>query len=165
MDGKLEDLITIIKHQQAIYNDLLKLAKRKKAAITKGDVNELDYVVEGEELLLMKLGELESKRREFLEETAKTHRIEVEKLTISNWPDTDKASKDTLLAIQATFLKTLEEINEINNTNQQLINLQLSYIQHIIDESTTQSKLNSYDVDGTMKQAKEHDPRLVDIRM
>ena len=65
MDGKLEDLITIISNQQIIYDDLLKLAKRKKAAITKGDVNELDYVVEGEELLLMKLGELENERHDF----------------------------------------------------------------------------------------------------
>ncbi len=165
MNGTLKDLISIIIHQQAIYSDLLKLAKRKKDAITRGDVNELDYVVQGEELLLMKLGELENNRRGFLEETAKANQIDVEKLTISNWPNTDKASKDELLAIQATFLKTLEEINAINNTNQQLINLQLNYIQHVIDEATNQSKLNSYDVDGTAKQTKDHDPRLVDMRM
>jgi len=165
MNGTLKDLISIIIHQQAIYSDLLKLAKRKKDAITRGDVNELDYVVQGEELLLMKLGELENNRRGFLEETAKANQIDVEKLTISNWPDTDKASKDELLAIQATFLKTLEEINAINNTNQQLINLQLNYIQHVIDEATNQSRLNSYDVDGTAKQTKDHDPRLVDMRM
>ena len=100
-----------------------------------------------------------------MDKTAKAHQIDVDKLTISNWPNTDKATKDALLSIQATFLKTLEAINDINNTNQQLINLQLNYIQHVIEEATSQSKLNSYDVDGTRKQTKEQDPRLVDIRM
>lgn len=165
MNGELGDLIAIIRNQQEIYDDLLKLAARKTEAITKGDVSELDYVVKGEELLLMKLGELETKRRDFMENTAKVNNIEAEKLTISNWPDTDKACKDELRAIQTIFLKTLEEINAVNNTNQQLINLQLGYIKHVIEETASQSRLNSYDVDGTMRQGKEHDPRLVDIRM
>lgn len=165
MNGNIDRLIEVVTHQQEIYTDLLKLAIRKKDAITRGDINELDYVVEGEELLLMKLGEIESERHALLEITAKEHGMDVENLTIKNWPDADKDGKKKLLAIQETFFKILENINEVNNTNQRLINLQLNYIKHVIDETMSQSLLKSYNVGGTMKQPVIQDPRLVDIRM
>lgn len=165
MAEPFENLIGIVTHQQSLYEDLLKLSTRKQQAITRGDTNELDYVVEGEALLLMKLGELENERRVLYENTAKDLQIQPDELTVKNWPCTDPECRKKLGSIQADFLDTLKKIDEVNNVNNRLISIQLDYIRQVIDEASSQGNLNEYDEDGARKTAKVQDPRLVDIRM
>ncbi len=165
MQNCLNSLTMNMEQQKIVYEDLLRLAKKKQEAITRGDVNELDYVVEGESLLLMKLSDIECERRNIIEATSDACGVPAEKLTFKNWPKSEKSEKNHIKALQKSFLNVLDEIHEVNGVNQHLIEIHLNYIKHVVEEAVLSVKTNSYEVNGTIKKSNESEPRLVDIRM
>jgi flagellar biosynthesis/type III secretory pathway chaperone len=163
MNDSLPELIGIVRMQKEIYDDLLRLARTKNETITRGDIGELDFIVEGEELLIMRLGEIEQARNALIADAAAAHHLDPSNLTISSWPATDPAIRQEALDIQKSFMETLQDIDEINGLNQKLISIHLDYIQHLLDETTVGTKQNAYDNTGNIPLSKSGNPRIVDI--
>lgn len=165
MENSLHLLMDIIGKQKQIYDELYILAKKKNNAIERGDVSELDYVVEAEELLLIHLSKIENQRISLIETTAKSADINPSELTIKTWPNISNDEVDDITNLQNEFVSTLEKIEQINETNQKLISIQLDYIKHVFDVTNGSKKHNSYDNSGKIDKDDENGSRIVDIRM
>jgi len=164
MYNGIKDLTATVKSQKQLYDEVLQLAKKKQAAIERGDSGELDYIVEAEQLLILELGNLEKSRNRIIDETAKKYGLDQSKLTVKNWPDATGKEKEQLLNLQKEFGETLKDVDNFNKTNQKLISMQLDYIKHVLESAGEKNKTNSYGSSGNIKRDKSDDAKVVDIR-
>lgn len=149
MNDELDHLMDLVSRQKDVYDHLLALAIRKKQAIVTGNVGEMDDVVAAEETLLIHVGELEGIRRQIARTVAERCAIEVEELTLSNWPGLDTERRIQVENLQNSFRHTLIDIGKINQVNSRLLTIHLQYVQSVINEVTATRQLNSYEADGS----------------
>ncbi len=162
MQEALDRMIDRIVMMKDTYEELLKLSLRKKSAIDRGDVAELDLVVGAEELLLLHAGDLENDRRMIAEEVADQSGIPIEQLTLGTWPGMDDQRKDRIEKLQSSFLVTLDEITRVNDVNSRLLSIQLDYIQQVVDEVTNTRRDFTYNPDGGARARVSQQTNLLD---
>ncbi len=162
MHDALDRMIDKIVLMKDTYEELLKLSLRKKDAIDRGDVAELDRVVDAEELLLLHAGDLENDRRQIAEEVASKNGIPTEELTLGSWPGMDARRKDQIESLQTSFLKTLNEITQVNDVNSRLLSIQLDYIRQVVDEVTDTRRDATYDPAGGARSTVLQQTNLLD---
>ncbi len=162
MNADLTQLLDLIGRQKAVYDGLLDLAKQKKDAIVKGDITTMDQVVASEEALLLHITELERLRREITQGVAVRCEVDVDQLTLANWPDLDDEQRDQIDRLQTDFRQTLDEISEINQVNSRLLTIHLDYVQAVINEVTQTQRSSSYDKDGSQQTRRLQRLNLVD---
>ena len=162
MQKALDRMIDKIVMMKDTYDELLRLSLRKKEAIDRGDVAELDVVVSAEEMLLMYAGDLENDRRLIAEEVSAEVGIPVEELTLCTWPGMDDKKKERIEKLQSEFLGTLSEITKVNDINSRLLSIQLDYIQQVVDEVTSTRRELTYDPVGGAKSKVSQQVNLLD---
>ena len=162
MQKALDRMIDKIVLMKDTYDELLKLSLRKKEAIDRGDITELDIVVSAEEMLLMHAGDLENDRRSIAEEVSAMVGIPVEELTLGTWPGMDDERKNRIDNLQTAFLGTLSEITKVNDINSRLLSIQLDYIQQVVDEVTSTRREHTYDPVGSAKSKVSQQVNLLD---
>lgn len=143
-----QPLIDNLKHQVAIYCELLELARQKNGILIEADTNQLSAITSGEWALLKRAGKLEKERMEILTQmTAGTP----EKLD-----SIDKAiklagepEKQQLKAIKDDLLATIADYKEINELNKQLLEVHLQYTEYMVNVFSSASNYNNaYDSTG-----------------
>ena len=162
MQKALDRMIDKIVMMKDTYDEMLRLSLRKKEAIDRGDVAELDVVVSAEEMLLMHAGDLENDRRLIAEEVSAEVGIPVEELTLGIWPGMDAEKKDRIEKLQSAFLGTLSEITKVNDINSRLLSIQLDYIQQVVDEVTSTRRAHTYDTAGSARSKVSQQVNLLD---
>lgn len=162
MQDPLNRMIERIVMMKDTYEELLRLSLRKKEAIDRGDVTELDLVVGAEELLLLHAGDLEKERRGIAEEVSADSGIPIDELTLRTWPGMDEQRRGQIEVLQSSFLETLGEISRVNDINSRLLSIQLEYIQQVMDEVTHTRRETSYDPDGGKRAQASQQTNLLD---
>ena len=164
MNSALDLIISLLKNQRETYEELLRLSVRKQEAVTRGDVGELDVIVQAEELLLMKICESEHERLKIVSDFCSNNGISESEFKFSEWPGVNSKQKKLIEEVKTEFLETLDKLTKANIANQKLISLQLEYIHHIIEETGGIQKQNAYDSDGSIASRDTDTSRIMDIR-
>lgn len=148
MASLIEELITTLRGEQIIYEDLLPLAKKKTQIIVKNDLEELLAITEEEQSVVEKINVLEHKREEIVSNigmvlSKKPEELHISKIiqALENQPE----HRDQLSEIHQKLKKTIQKLVEINNHNQELIGQSLEMIEFNMNfiQSTRMSPGNS----------------------
>ncbi|MGG1599220.1 flagellar protein FlgN [Paenibacillus naphthalenovorans] len=132
----LEALLQTMAELNDVHNTLLDLAERKKHVIIHNEVEQLMQIVNKENKLLKRIGELDQQRLEatgafLMEKGYKPNpRVTVSDLTkiIFNMDE-----KKQLIDEQKQLLATIRKLRELNQFNQQLTEHSLKYINYSLD--------------------------------
>jgi flagellar biosynthesis/type III secretory pathway chaperone len=136
-DKKMESLKHIIQTLETMiesHTRILDLAKEKRTVLVDGQISELKTLVYRESMCADEIQKLEQQRKRFVQEYMgqkgiTSHSFTLEELINSQ----DNASTKSTLTSIAKKLRTLvEDITHINESNQQLIQTSLSYVQYSI---------------------------------
>jgi len=130
----VQDIVRILDEQAELYGRLLETANEKTPVLVKGDVDQLNAIVQRERKLIARAEQLEQQR------ILETHRHFVSLGYISrmntlreviqsvNQPEL----KQKLIEQQRDLSRLLEELRRVNELNQQLIRQALAFIDYSI---------------------------------
>lgn len=130
----VQDIVRILDEQAELYGELLDTANEKTPVLVKGDVEQLNVILQKERKLIARAEQLEQQR------ILETHRHFVSLGYISrmntlreviqsvNQPEL----KQRLIEQQRELSGLLEELRRVNDLNQQLIRQALAFIDYSI---------------------------------
>lgn len=132
----LEALLQTMAELNDVHNTLLDFAEQKKHALIHNEVDRLTQIVNKENKLLKRIGELDLQRVEatgafLMEKGYKPNpRVTVSDLTkiIFNIEE-----KKALVGAQKQLMATIRKLRELNQFNQQLAEHSLKYINYSLD--------------------------------
>lgn len=148
MASLIEELITVLRGEQLIYEDLLPLAKKKTKIIVKNDMDALLEVTQEEQFVIEKINILEHKREEVVSNigmvlSKKPEELHITKIiaALEKQPD----QRDQLAEVHDKLKQTIQKLVEINNHNQELLEQSLEMIEFNMNfiQSTRMSPGNS----------------------
>lgn len=126
MEG-LKRLSYLLDRQLEIQNKLLELENEKTTVLLKGDIEQLDNIVNLEQPLIMNSNNFE-KQRECLQS-----KLDLEGVTLREIISKHPSFDNNLLETQYIQLKNIiAEIKKINSTNQKILNSRLSVINFVL---------------------------------
>jgi len=129
MEG-LKRLSYLLDRQLEIQNKLLELENEKTTVLLKGDIEQLDNIVNLEQPLIMNSNNFE-RQRECLQS-----KIDLEDVTLREIISKHPSFNNNLLETQYTQLKNIiAEIKKINSTNQKILNSRLSVINFVLTKT------------------------------
>lgn len=148
MASLIEELITTLRGEQIIYEDLLPLAKKKTQIIVKNDLEALLAITEEEQAVVEKINVLENKREEIVNNIGMVLSKKPEDLHISKIIDAlenQPEHREQLSEIHQKLKKTIHKLVEVNKHNQELIEQSLEMIEFNMNfiQSTRMSPGNS----------------------
>jgi flagellar biosynthesis/type III secretory pathway chaperone len=112
----LDKLISILKSEYELYQNIYNLAKTKKEVIINRDIDQLREIVKKEETYLTKTAKLEEKRIEICKENSLT-----EILKTVNAP-----YRTELNLIRDNLVTLFEDLKNINSLNKELLDISLN---------------------------------------
>lgn len=132
----LEALLQTMAELNDVHNTLLDLAEQKKHVLIQNDVEQLTQIVNKENKLLKRIGELDQQRLEatgafLMEKGFKPNpRVTVSDLTkiIFNMDE-----KKHLMDAQKQLMASIRKLRELNQLNQQLIEHSLAFVNYSLD--------------------------------
>ncbi|WP_091544655.1 flagellar protein FlgN [Alkaliphilus peptidifermentans] len=129
MKKSIEQLIESLNHEKNMYEEILKLEKKKIEVIRLGNMKELEMMTQKEQQYLMKMGTFEKLRRSVLVNVAEA--LEVDEITSVSefllYIKDDKIVKE-IDEIRDELLEIINEIKEVNELNEKMLKQHLEYI-------------------------------------
>jgi len=151
MKRLLTELIELLETQKELYSNLLDLSISKKDAIVKTNVNELDNIVKAEQILLLRLGEVESKRQRLIEQIAKEYKVNKEEVNLEFvLNQLNSSQKNKVMDIRGQFINILDDITKYNNVNKKLLEKQLSFVSMTLNAITGSGNTIDYNQEGEL---------------
>ncbi len=136
MASIIENLITELNDEYALYEQLLKVSMEKTGAIVSNSLDRLSETTEKEQNLADALASVEHKRRETMESVASIlgRRPDDVKVTdVIEFLDGQPEFRNPLIEINEKLAKIARRVREINGHNQNLIQEALSMIEYNIN--------------------------------
>lgn len=130
----LNSLIYTMQSMVNLHSQLLETAKVKRAALVEGTLQELQNVTLRENSLVEEIQNLEQQRKQFVYDYMAKKGFSGQSFTLEEllkFPN-DAARKDELKMIAKQLRILIQEITHINDSNQQLLQTSLSYVQFSI---------------------------------
>jgi Mg2+ and Co2+ transporter CorA len=136
-DVKMESLKHIIQTLETMieaHTRLLHLAKEKRTILVDGQIPELKNLVYRESMCADEIQKLEQQRKRFVQEYMGEKGISSQTFTLEELinKQANAMAKSALTDIAKDLRTLVEEITHINESNQQLIQTSLSYVQYSI---------------------------------
>ena len=165
MKALITEMISIIREEMKIYNELLSLSKDKTDIIVKGKVNELDNMVKVEQEHIVQLGGLEGQREEIVDKIAKQINISPSELTMSKLVERlDQYQAQELKKYQLNLSSILSELKELNDLNSKLVKNSLEFIDFSINSMAgTAETGNNYGYNGQVNDQRKRN--LFDMKL
>ncbi len=136
MASLIENLITGLNEEYAVYEQLLQVSMEKTSAIVSNNLDRLRDTTDKEQLLVDTVTGLESSRRQTMANIATVLNKKNEELKISDIVEFLKGQPefhDPLLEINEKLAKLAKKLREVNSHNQNLIKESLSMIEYNIN--------------------------------
>jgi flagellar biosynthesis/type III secretory pathway chaperone len=114
------------------HHQLLDLARQKETILVDGKVSELQSLVSKESKFLDQILKLEDKREQVLKQFLVENRYKQHSLTMEQFVDilVDPADKQLFTKQVSQLRDVIHELSQLNQNNQELIQMSLSYIQY-----------------------------------
>ncbi|MDE6025309.1 MAG: flagellar protein FlgN [Lachnospiraceae bacterium] len=136
MASLIENLITQMNEEYAVYEKLLEASSEKTSAIVSNNLDRLKAATDKEQFLADTIAGLANARRETMDNIAMVLNKSKEDLKITDviqFLDTQPEFRDPLAAINEKLAKLARRLKEVNVHNQNLIIESLSMIEYNIN--------------------------------
>ncbi|MCM1272710.1 MAG: flagellar protein FlgN [Clostridium sp.] len=136
MASLIENLITQMNEEYAVYEKLLEASSEKTSAIVANNLDRLKEATDKEQLLADTIAGLAASRRETMDNIATVLNKSKEDLKVTDiiqFLDAQPEFRDPLAAINEKLAKLARRLKEINSHNQNLIIESLSMIEYNIN--------------------------------
>lgn len=136
MASLIENLITGLNEEYAIYEKLLEVSMEKTSAIVSNNLDRLKETTDREQLLVDMVTGLDSSRTETIANIAgvmNKKSSELKVIDIIGFLKGQPEFHDPLLAINEQLVKLTRKLKEVNAHNQNLINESLTMIEYNIN--------------------------------
>lgn len=136
MASLIENLITGLNEEYAVYEQLLQVSMEKTSAIVSNDLDRLRDTTDKEQLLVDTVTGLESNRRQTMANIATVlnkRSVELRITDIVEFLEGQPEFHDPLLEINEKLAKLAKKLKEVNSHNQNLIQESLSMIEYNIN--------------------------------
>jgi flagellar biosynthesis/type III secretory pathway chaperone len=172
-DQILAEIADLVEAQAGVFAGLLDLAKKKREALVEGNLPGLDEIVKGEQALLWQGSRLEEKRYRLQQDLALNLGADPERMTLGQAleaaGETLEGSGEALRArfqgLQDSLGVTLRDLDRLNETNQQLLEQSLSFVNYSIQIfSQVRGQGPTYGADGRVDGGKPDPKRIVDTK-
>jgi flagellar biosynthesis/type III secretory pathway chaperone len=115
-----------------VHQRLLQLAKEKREILVDGTVSSLQNVISQESTCVEKVQNLEEDRKQLVHQYFSEKGISSNTFTVQDLVETleNEEEKSSLLTCAGQLIDLIREISHLNESNQELIKMSLSYIQY-----------------------------------
>lgn len=166
-DQILAAIADLVEAQAGVFAGLLDLAKRKQSALIEGNLPGLDEIVKGEQALLWQGGRLEDRRYRLQQDLAVNVGADPDRMTLGQ--ALEAAAGEDLRArfqgLQHNLGTILRDLDRLNETNQQLLEQSLSFVNYSIQIfSQVRGQGPTYGADGRVDGGKPDPKRIVDTK-
>jgi flagellar biosynthesis/type III secretory pathway chaperone len=146
----VEQLLEVLGDQKELYSELNTLSEAKQTAISANDIQALDEIVQKEQSGLMRLLELERRRKACTEEIAKQKNLSQTGFSIDNVRSTASNEQQKRLdTVQKELSALMLRQKELNDTNRSLIEGRLEFINFMMSAmSPADQQLYTYGAQG-----------------
>jgi len=133
MASLMEELIATLRKEQEAYQELLPVVEQKTQAIIANDLQKVQTITETEQSAIGKIGGLENKRTEIMQNISVVLNKKLSELTLPDLiklldrqPDEQEALKE----IHKELTDVLKRLSEVNGHNRNLIEQSLEMISY-----------------------------------
>jgi len=137
-DSLAAELAEILEDETALYRDASEISSKKTDIIVKGKIEDLESLVKAEQTIIIKIGKLEDRREEIITRMAEELKLDIEGISLSQI--TEKLGEENSLRLktcQDDLMGTLSGLKNQNETNEQLIQNALDYINFSVNLITS----------------------------
>lgn len=136
MASLMENLMDILENEEAEYQTLLELSRKKTPVIIKGDVEQLTKITDEEQVAVDRINRLDKKRDEIMNDIANVINKDVKTLKLIHLVEmlgSRKEEQDRLADITDRLKITVKEMTRVNSQNAELIKDSLDMVQFDIN--------------------------------
>lgn len=150
MASLIEELITVLRSEDEIYQKLIPIEETKTKTIIKNDLQALQEITEQEQRVVEKINALERKRQEVIVNIGTVTNRKPETLnikTISEFLKKQPKEYKELCSVHDSLKKTLKRLVQVNNQNKSLIEQSLEMIEfnmNLIQSTRMSPGTNNY---------------------
>lgn len=138
MDVWADELAKAIKNECEVLNELFNSSENKTDIIIKGDVAQLDGILNYEQSLIMQLVNMEQTRQKILKKQ------KIESLTLSELAaNSDDTSKDLFLGFLNSFNHISSKLKRSNDLNNKLVRSRLKLYEQLQDVQNSKTYYSS----------------------
>lgn len=150
MSYDFSGIVDLIEKEVAIYCEYAEVSKTKTDIIQRDDLKALDSLLKIEQVLVMKIARLESKRDFYIKKFKNKHNISgpVDSGLLED--SMDYATKKKLDSLKDRFLEKYDEQQLSNELNEKLLKSKLEYVNFVlsrIDNKYKEDKNYSNNID------------------
>lgn len=130
-------LIRVLEAHEEVYADLLSLGRRQREVVVKGDLPGLEALLEVQQALVHRAGQLEGERSELTEALARAWGVPVESLSLSRiqerCQDGNPQEAARLGDLRGSLERLVSDLHEVNQENARLLRRALALVRHTLD--------------------------------
>lgn len=140
-----EKLIALLSEMVALYKSVLEISRQKNETLIAAKPKELETLTRKEELLIVRIGKLETARIKLMNQLAEGYNLASETLTFTKLQElAEPAITESLEKIAQGFDTTLGELAPINLLNIALIEQALVFVNYNINLLTRSRTAPTY---------------------
>jgi len=126
----IENFIQILEDENKIYQEILKLSKRKTEIVIEGKVSELEHIVKLEQALVLQISRIEKSRNEFFLKFSQEINFNKKTWNVSQLKKIAAPEQvKRLEKYQEGMASILSELDQVNQLNSKLIANSLEFIE------------------------------------
>ena len=149
MPEKFSRLNEVLQSEKALYEKLVEIAREKQGHLVQNDLDGINETVSREEELLTEISEEEKKRKEVLKE------IEGEEDSFADLcQKAPEELADKLKKTREQLLLLLEELWEVNETNNRLIQDSLQFNNNLVQSLAKIRGSDTYSQEGSKEKSR-----------
>ena len=159
-------LVAVLELEATLYQDASDISAKKTDVIVHGKIEDLDSLVKAEQAIILKIGKLEDEREKIVEALSDELELNLEGVTLSDINSRlGRESYSRLDSCQKSLAHTLGGLKNSNDTNAQLIQNALDYVNFSVNLLTTnQNTGNNYSQDGADEAGKQR-RNIFDVKL
>ena len=160
MENDIRTIAKSLNNLKKLYEEIAILSEEKKEAIIKNDVTKLNIIVEQEKDIIAQISDIEEIRQKCSAKIGNELGIGY-KITLRQIIDNIEDNKDELMEALEELNEILGRVNRINKINNNLIKIQLNYIE-CFKSAFLEDGGSGYNMDGSENVEKTQSINLFD---
>ena len=166
MSEGIAKLIIVLEEQRSIQASLVSLSERKIEVIASGDVDSLQTITEEEKEILSQIGAVEQKQTECVEHLAAALAVPAAQVRLSLVIEKAKGiQREKLCKLRDELTALVDKQLKYNEMNMKLLEMNMDYIQYVINKSANQHAAPTYGNSGNVRKLPVSSARLLDRKV
>jgi flagellar biosynthesis/type III secretory pathway chaperone len=166
MKAELSVLLEILEVQKTLQTSLVELSEKKTKSIASGNAESLSSIVEEEKSILAQIKAVEKKQSRCVERLAALLGMPVDAIRMSLIIEkAEGEQKESLNRIRNELSLLIEKQLKSNDINMKLLQMNMDYVQFLINTTSNQQSAPTYSNGGAMQKSSNGSRRLLDRKV